>query len=94
MTNIYTSHNNYQSELSQFSSNPYIQQMAANQLKTHGSIGGIYNSVYGGTTSNNSNSQSYSNNGASSTSVSSNGKYMVHCYYGYHTDNKITTVIG
>jgi hypothetical protein len=88
----YSNNNNYQSELSQFSSNPYIQQMAARHLKNHGSVNGIYNSVYGGSTSNNTrNNSSIASN---APSVSSNGKYMVHCYYGCQPDNKLTTVIG
>lgn len=90
-----SSNNNYQTDLSQISSNPQIQQLALKHLKNSGSIYGIHNSVYGqSTSSNNNNSSSYYNNGSSSSSAGSNGTYMYHYYYGCQPGNKITTVIG
>ena len=91
MTSFSISNNNTtKTELNQFSSDPYIQEMAARHLKNQGSLAGIYNSVYGNSTSSNSHCSSTSN----APSVGSNGKYMVHCYYGCQPGNKITTVIG
>lgn len=90
------SHNSYyQSELAQFSSNPQLQQMIAGHLKTYGSLNGICNAAYGSSSSStSSNSRNYANSGNNSPNVGSNGKYMVHCYYGCQPGNKITTVIG
>lgn len=86
--------NNYRSELDMFASNPRLQKVAAEHLKIYGSLAGICNATYGGSSSsNNSNSRSYSSSG-DSPSAGSSGKYMVHCYYGSQPGNKITTVIG
>ena len=93
MNSLSISNNNTtKTELSQFSSNPYIQEMAARHLKNQGSLAGIYNSVYGNSSSSNSRSNSSSTSNA--PSVGSNGKYMIHYYYGCQPGNKITTVIG
>jgi hypothetical protein len=85
--------NSYRSELDMFASNPMLQKFAAEQLKNYGSLAGIYNAAYGGSSSSNSGSRSYSGSDNSPTAGSS-GKYMVHCYYGSQSGNKITTVIG
>jgi len=85
---------NYRSELDMFASNPRLQQMAAEHLRIYGSLAGIYNAAYGGSSpNNNSGSRSYSSS-SDSQSAGSSGKYMVHCYYGSQPGNKITTVIG
>jgi|Laugresu1bdmlbsd_1035121.scaffolds.fasta_scaffold211337_1 hypothetical protein len=85
--------NNYHSELEKLASNPTLQKFAEEHLQRYGSLAGIYSAAYGGSSFSNSGSRSYSGSDNSPTAGSS-GKYMVHCYYGSQSDNKITTVIG
>lgn len=84
--------NNYHSDLDSFSSNPRIRQIAAEHLRLYGSVSGITNATYNSSNNNtNTKTTSYSSN---SSTAGSNGKYMVHCYFGCQPGNKITTVIG
>jgi hypothetical protein len=84
--------NNYHSELNLYSSNPQLQKMAAEHLKIYGSIAGVINATYQTKTStiNSKNISDYDN----VPSINSNGKYMIHYYYGCQPGNRITTVIG
>ncbi len=84
--------NNYRSELDMLAYNPVMQKFAEEHIKRYGSLSGIYSANFGGSSSN-SGSSSYSSSDNSPT-AGSNGKYMVHCYYGSQSGNKITTVIG
>ena len=87
----------YSKEVENFSSNPRMRKMYAEQLKIYGSMDGIMRAVYGSNSSSASSSEK-PNISSSSTSDSkpagSSGNYMVHCYYGSQPGNKITTVIG
>ncbi len=86
------SHNNYRNELDLFSAMPTLQKFVRDQINATGSLAGIYKTSYGGSSPSNSNSN-YSGSDSSPT-AGSNGKYMVHCYYGSQSGNKVTTVIG
>ncbi len=85
--------NNYRSELDMLAYNPIMQKFAEEHIKRYGSLSGIYSAGFGGSSSSSNTSSCYSSSENSPTAGSS-GKYMVHCYYGSQSGNKITTVIG
>jgi hypothetical protein len=90
MSHTYANANiKYQSELDAYT-NPRHRQIAEERIRLYGSINAMNRSIYGG-----SNNKSTSNHCSSdSIGASSNGKYMIHCYYGCQPGNKVTTVIG
>lgn len=88
-----SNNNNYRTDLELFAGMPTLQQFVKNQINSTGSLAGIYKVSYGGSSSS-TNSNSYYSGSDSSPTAGSSGKYMVHCYYGSQSGNKVTTVIG
>jgi hypothetical protein len=82
--------NNYTSGLT--STSTKFQKIIDEQLRRNGSVANIAKQVYSSKTKSSSNNSYYS--GSESPTAGSNGKYMVHYYYGCQPGNRITTVIG
>ena len=86
-----TNTNSNKTEIDKISSNPQVERMIKQQLKIYGSINGMYSAAYSVSSSKTNNLSIVCD---SQPIVGTNGKYMVHYYYGHQPDNKIITVIG